>query len=197
MIGAVLCCCLPAVSLLSPCCLPAVSLLCLSPSLCMYVPLSVTVSHTHSLPAACSLYESSPFTISRVTQTKGITANIPYWVKTDFGTAIGSRREGLRRVEEAVEQSFYSVTKRKCAGDRQRKSELQHRIVGSRGTMRSYLEKQVGRDWQLPPTALRVRRVPVTMPCCQCDWRACAGSRRLDPVTVCACAAVFRLTVCE
>ena len=58
---------------------------------------------------------------------------------------VGSRREGLRRVEEAVEQQFYAQSRRKCATDRQRKANLQERVQGARGILKTHLQKQVGR----------------------------------------------------
>lgn len=90
-----------------------------------------------------SLSEGSPYSVSRFTQTRGVTSGIPYFVKPDFATQVGTRREGLRRVEEAVEQQFYAHSRRRCATERQKKANLYDRITGSRGILKAHLEKQM------------------------------------------------------
>ncbi len=92
--------------------------------------------------AGFSLHSGGQYIVPRVTHARGVTPNIPYWVRADFNP-VGGRREGVQMLEKDVEKAFYTFSKQRCAGDRQRLAELQNRVLTSRGTIRTYLERLV------------------------------------------------------
>jgi hypothetical protein len=90
-----------------------------------------------------------PFTVPRTTSAAGVVSGIPYFVKSDFKDSVAARRDALRKTEEAVQDSFYHGTKRKCDSERNGKLRLLMQARSSTGRLKTYLMEQHD-SYQMP-----------------------------------------------